>query len=59
MKAGTQVTVTFIRPEGDAKESATIGRVTKAMMPMPAGYVPVRFADGGLLLIHSQYISAR
>ena len=59
MKAGTKVTVTFIRPEGDAKEAATIGRVTKAMLPMPAGYVPVRFvADGALVLIHQQYISA-
>ena len=55
MKAGTKVTVTFIRPEGDAKEAAVIGRVTKAM---PAGYVPVRFAaDGALLLIHSSYIA--
>ena len=58
MKAGTKVTVTFIRPEGDVKEAATIGRVTKAMLPMPAGYVPVRFAaDGALLLVHTQYIS--
>ena len=59
MKAGTKVTVTFIRPEGDAKEAATIGRVTKAMLPMPAGYLPVRFvADGAMLLVHKQYISA-
>ena len=58
MKAGTKVTVTFIRPEGDAKEAAVIGRVTKAMLPMPAGHVPVRFAaDGALLLIHSSYIA--
>ena len=57
MKAGTGVTVTFIRPEGNAKEAATIARVTKAMLPLPAGYVPVRFADGGTLLVNAQYIS--
>ena len=59
MKAGSKVTVTFIRPEGDVKEAAIIGRVTKAMLPMPAGYVPVRFvADGARLLVHAQHISA-
>ena len=58
MRAGTKITVTFIRPEGDAKESATVARITKAMLPMPTGYVPVRFADGGVLLVHAQYISA-
>lgn len=59
MKAGTKVTVTFIRPGGNVQEAATIGRVTKAMLPMPEGYLPVRFAaDGALLLVHRQYISA-
>jgi hypothetical protein len=58
MRAGTKIAVKFIRPEGDVKESATIARVTKAMLPMPAGYVAVRFADGGVLLVHAQYISA-
>ena len=58
MKAGTKVTVTFIRPEGDAKEAATIARMTKHMLPMPAGYMPVRFkADGALLLVHLSYIA--
>jgi hypothetical protein len=58
MKAGTKITITWIRPKGDVKEAATVGRVTAAMLPMPAGYVPVRFADGGMLLVHQMHISA-
>lgn len=58
MRAGAKIIVTFIRPEGDVKESAAIARVTKAMLPMPTGYVPVKFSDGGVLLVHSRHISA-
>jgi hypothetical protein len=58
MEAGTKITVTFIRPEGDAKESATVVPTTAEMLPLPSGYVPVRFADGGTILVHQQYISA-
>ena len=57
MKPGTKITVTFIRPEGDVQESASVARTTAAMLPLPAGYVPVRFTTG-VLLVHSTYIKA-
>ena len=51
MKAGTQITVTFIRPEGDVQEPAKVARTQGYMRPVPDGYVPVRF-DSGVLLVH-------
>ena len=40
-------------------EAATVLRVSKAMQPMPAGYLPVRFvADGAVLLVHESRIAA-
>jgi uncharacterized glyoxalase superfamily metalloenzyme YdcJ len=56
MKAGTKIIITWIRPESDVAETATVARVTKAMGMMPAGYVPVRFADGSVLLVSSAAI---
>lgn len=59
MKAGTNVNVKFIRPEGDVTEQATVCRVTAMMLPLPAGYLPVRFAaDGAVALVHASYITA-
>lgn len=58
MRAGTKITVRFIRPEGDVTESATVTRTMKDMLPMPVGYVPVRFANGGRLLVHTSQIVA-
>lgn len=55
MKAGSKIIVTWRRPEGDVTELATVGRVTKAMLPLPAGYVPVRFPQG-VLLVHASAI---
>ena len=58
MKAGTKINVTFIRPEGNVTERATVQRTTSDMLPLPQGYVPVRFAnDGAKLLVHSRYIT--
>jgi hypothetical protein len=57
VNAGTKIIVTWTRPEGDAAESATVARTTRDMLPLPAGYVPVRFADGGVLLIHSSNVT--
>lgn len=58
MKAGTKILVTFIRPEGDVSERATVRRVTPAMLPLPLGYVPVKFEnDGAVLMVHSSYIT--
>lgn len=59
MKAGTQVTVTYVRPEGDVKVQATIRRATKKMLPLPAEYVPVRFtSDGATALVNQSFIKA-
>lgn len=33
-------------------EAAQIVRVRASMKPMPEGYHPVRFADGGVLCVH-------
>jgi hypothetical protein len=59
MKAGTKIIVTFpARLDGVTQERATVARVTKDMLPLPAGYVPVRFeGDSGTILVHSQYIA--
>ena len=58
LKAGTKVVVTFIRPEGNVSECATVRRVSPSMLPLPPGYVPVRFAlDSATLLVHSTYIT--
>jgi hypothetical protein len=53
MKVGAQVLIKGSNASGAATvEAATVCRTTKAMLPMPAGYVPVRFADGARLLAH-------
>ena len=57
MKVGTKIVVTFMRPEGDVTELAIVARVTKQMLPLPAGYMPVRFQQG-VLLVHLSRISA-
>lgn len=60
MKPGTRVFVTHIRPEGDVTEMATVRRTTSAMLPLPAGYMPLRFvAEGATLLVHESRISAQ
>jgi hypothetical protein len=52
MKAGTKVTVQGHNISGlPIQENATVARVTKDMRPMPANYVPVRFADGCKVLV--------
>lgn len=37
-------------------EVATLARVTRQMLPLPIGYVPVRFSDGARLLVHTSRI---
>lgn len=57
MKAGTKVTIKFIRPEGDVLEPAMIVRTAQCMLPLPHGYLPVRFdSDRAILLVHSSAI---
>jgi hypothetical protein len=59
MKAGTKIIVTYIRPEGDAAESAVVIHPTKKMGAPPTGYVPVRFArDGAVMLVSAGRITA-
>lgn len=55
MKAGTKITVTWTFT--GRTESATVARTTNDMLPLPAGYVPVRFAQG-VVLVHSSIIKA-
>jgi hypothetical protein len=57
MNTGAKITVTWIRPEGDVSEPATIARTTAAMLPLPANYVPVRFSNGGTILVHASRIA--
>lgn len=58
MKAGTKVTVRCIgRLDGVLQETATIARTMPNMIPLPEGYIPVRFdADGARLLVHREKI---
>ena len=58
MKVGTKIAVTFFRPEGDVTELAIVARVTKQMLPLPASYMPVRFHQQGVVLVHLSRISA-
>lgn len=61
MKAGSKVYVKFINVDGsEGREPATVAITTREMLPMPAGYVPVRFHDGGATaLIPSDRIAPR
>jgi hypothetical protein len=56
-RTGASITVNWIRPEGVFSEPATVARTTKHMLPLPVGYVPVRFSDGGVLLVHDSRLS--
>lgn len=57
MKAGQRIVVAFpARLHGPKEEGAKVARTTPAMLPLPPGYVPVRFDDGARLLVHQQYI---
>jgi hypothetical protein len=57
MKTGASVIVTL--SGGLTKEAATICRTTRVMRPLPAGYVPVRFAsDGARLVVHASQVRA-
>ena len=51
MKPGAKVLVTSIQRQGKVQEPATVCRVTRAMLPLPAGYVPVRFSAGGAVVL--------
>ena len=56
-KPGASVTVHWVRPEGDVQEQAVIARTTSDMLPLPAGYVPVRFVgDTGTVLVYCDRI---
>ena len=54
MKAGTKITFQRLADMSGKRvtETATIGRVLAHMKPVPDGYHPVRFADGGCLMMH-------
>lgn len=56
IKAGTRIEVRGRdMAGGEVWEPAVITRVTKSMLPMPHGYHPVRFNDGGSgLLVHAE-----
>lgn len=54
MKAGTRIEVQGWTFDLSHKtwESARIGRRLKFMLPIPEGFHPVTFTDGGRLLVH-------
>ena len=56
MKAGTRIELLGTPAIGTwpavAPEVAKIARIMPDMLPLPPGYHPVRFADGGCVLIH-------
>ena len=56
MKVGTQVLVRLYVGSIPAVEDATVCRKTKDMLPIPDGYIPVRFLDGRRLLAHESRI---
>jgi hypothetical protein len=56
MKPGTRIEVrVWDRNFEPVWEPAKIGRTTRAMLPLPAGYHPVDFGRGSkLLLVHEK-----
>lgn len=55
LKIGTRIELTGNTAFGVAPENAVIARWTKVMgsrESLPAGYYPVRFADGGGRMVH-------
>lgn len=59
MRAGQRIVVIFpFRREGPKQERAIVARTTPVMLPLPDGYIPVRFSDGARLLVHESYIAA-
>lgn len=54
MKAGTRIEVRgwAFDLTSETWEPARIGRRLKFMLPIPEGYHPVTFADGGGLMVH-------
>lgn len=55
IKTGTRIEVCVKGFAGDEWEAAQIAPWRKMMGPktsLPAGYYPVRFADGGCLMVH-------
>ena len=59
IKSGTPVQVEFVGLEGGLRyERATVARRIAAILPIPAGFVPIRFADGARLLVHVSAIKA-
>lgn len=53
IKAGTRIEVRgFDFAMNDRWEPARIARTMAYMQPLPAGYHPVKFSDGGVLLVH-------
>jgi hypothetical protein len=54
MRAGTKIEVQYFDMQGRGGwEAAKIARTMPNMLPLPDGYHPVRFADGGSLLVHA------
>lgn len=53
LRVGTRIEVRGFGLDGrDIWYPAKIGAVRKFMLPMPAGYHPVTYPDGGRLLVH-------
>ncbi len=53
LKPGTRIQVRgFDEAIRETWEDAKIARTMPDMLPMPAGYRPVRFASDGVLLVH-------
>ena len=57
MKSGTRVVVTFPNLMSPKTETGVVCRITAAMRPIPAGYVPVRFdADKARMLVPAELV---
>lgn len=42
----------------ETAEAVTVAPIRKHMLPLPVGYIPVRFADGGVLMAPSSRLRA-
>lgn len=59
-KAGQRVQIVTYTFDGDGSAPGRSGKIARktASMHLPSGYLPVRFDDGGLLLVHADRILA-
>lgn len=59
LNAGDLVNLIGFSENGPVLEPVTIARVRACMLPLPAGFVPFKDANGGVMLAHTSRFAPR